>query len=57
MDYLDLLQKINDILYKICGLTDKTLELQVYINTKRNEMDIPDKREIIEKDNSGEFVQ
>lgn len=57
MDYLDLLQKINDILYKICGLTDKTLELQVYINIKRNEMDIPDKREIIEKDNSGEFVQ
>ena len=57
MDYLDLLQKINDILYRICGLTDKTLELQVYINTKRNEMDIPDKREIIEKDNIGEFVQ
>lgn len=57
MDYLDLLQIINNILYKINGLTDKTLELQVYINMKRNEINIPDKNEIIEKDNTGEFVQ
>lgn len=57
MDYLDLLQIINNILYRINGLTDKTLELQVYINIRRSEMNLPDRNEIVEKDNTGEFVQ
>lgn len=57
MNYLDILQLVNDLLYKICGLTDYTLELQVFINMKRNELNICDKSEIVIKDEDGEFTQ
>lgn len=57
MDYLDLLQQTNNIIYRLFGLTDYTLELQVYINMKRNETDTCDYTEIISSDDKGEYVQ
>ena len=43
MDYLDFLQRINDVLFRVFGLNRVTLELQIRINTKRSEKDIVDK--------------
>lgn len=58
MDFLDLLQKINNMLYNVLGLNDLTLELQVYINTQRNKRDIHDPTEVVYVDeNNKEFVQ
>ena len=57
MNYLDFIQQINNLLYNLFGLTDITLELQVYINTKRNELNIYDKSEVVTKDKDGEFTQ
>lgn len=38
--------KLNEE-YEKCGLTDEILDKQVELNIKRNELDIPDKSEIV----------
>lgn len=53
MDYLDLLQKINNKLFELFGLKDFIIDFQVYINTQRH---IKDKTDITEIINEG-FVQ
>lgn len=48
MNYLDLLQKINNFLYKIFGANGLVVDLQVKINTKRAEKDISDPNDLID---------
>ena len=55
--YLDLLQNINNILYKILGASDIVIELQVYINQKRNTNNNIDSKEIILYEDDKPFVQ
>ena len=57
MDYLDVFQLINNLLYSVFGLNEITLEFQVYINTNRSKFNITDKTEIILNDEGGGFVQ
>ena len=57
MDYLDFLQRINDVLFKVFGLNRVTLELQIRINTKRSEKDIVDKKQVFVFDDKGGYVQ
>ena len=52
MDYLDLLQKINDLIFKIMRDNSITINLQVFINERRHELDLPDENELID-----EYVQ
>lgn len=52
MDYLDLLQKINNLIFKIMRDNSITINLQVFINGKRHELDLPDENELID-----EYVQ
>ncbi len=47
MNYLDILQSFNDVLYKLFGLIDTVLEFQIYINTKRSENDEHDPKQEI----------
>lgn len=55
-DFLTALQKRNDKLYSENKLTSEVLDLQVWINSKRHEEDLPDKSELISRDD-GDFVQ
>lgn len=55
--YLDLLQIINNILYKALGTSDIVINMQIYINQKRNEKDQVDKREILLYDEEKSIVQ
>ena len=48
MDYLDLLQKISNLLFKILGDNSIVIDLQVFINGKRHELDLPGDDELIE---------
>ena len=48
MDYLDLLQKLSNLLFKILGDNSIVISLQVFINGKRHELDLHDKNELIE---------
>lgn len=58
MRYLDFLQKVNNFLYDIFGLNDFTLELQVFINSKRADGDVVDSSDVVYVDENGkEFVQ
>lgn len=57
MSYLNILQSINNFLFSISGLNEITLELQVYINSKRFEKNEPDLNEMIYFDNTGVYVQ
>ena len=58
MSFLDLLQKVNNLLYDYIGLNTVTLELQVFINSRRSKKDIVDENEIVFTDDEGfEFVQ
>lgn len=52
MDYLDLLQKINNLIFKIMRDNSITINLQVFINERRHELDLPDENELID-----EYVQ
>lgn len=52
MDYLDLLQKVNDLFFKIIGDNSIVINLQVFINGKRHELDLPDENNLID-----EYVQ
>lgn len=55
--FLMKLQEINNDLYRKHGLTDEVLDLQVYINKKRNEYNIVDENEILFVEPEGRFVQ
>ena len=58
MSFLDLLQKVNDFLHENLGLNTVTLELQVFINSRRFRKDVVDDNEIVFTDDEGfEFVQ
>ena len=58
MSFLDLLQKVNNLLYDYIGLNTVTLELQVFINSRRSKKDIVDENEIVFTDDEGfEFIQ
>lgn len=46
-------QKIIDKKYADEGLTDEVLEMQVALNKKRNELNIPDGNNLV----NGDFVQ
>ena len=48
IDYLDLLQKINNLIFKIIGENSITINLQVFINGRRHMLDLPDENELIE---------
>ena len=52
MDYLDLLQKINNLIFKIMRDNSITINLPVFINERRHELDLPDENELID-----EYVQ
>ena len=51
--HLNIQQRQVSRLYKKEGLTDKVLDKQLKINKKRNELDLPDRYEMIYK----RFVQ
>lgn len=53
MDYLDILQKINNFLYLISKDNEITIDLQVYINGKRFIKNKVDATNLIDE----EFVQ
>lgn len=55
--YLKALQKINNGLYKAIGPRNIVIEIQVYINKKRNEKDKVDKNEILTYDDEQPIVQ
>lgn len=55
--YLDLLQKINNVLYKILGASNIVINMQIYINKKRHENDKVDKNEILLYDDEQPIVQ
>lgn len=57
MSYLDTLQTINDFLYQILGDNKIVINLQVYINGKRFELNEVDVKEIITEATDGKFVQ
>lgn len=58
MKFLDLLQKANDYLLEQIGLNTVTLELQVFINSRRFKKDVVDENEILFTDDEGfDFVQ
>lgn len=48
IDYLDFLQKVNDLFFKITGENSITINLQVFINGRRHMLDLPDENELIE---------
>ena len=52
MDYLDILQKFNDFLYKFLNDNKIVINLQVFINSQRHELDLPDENNLID-----EYVQ
>ena len=45
---LDEEQKKINLLYVSDGLTDEVLERQVALNTRRSELNIPDKKELVD---------
>ena len=57
MNYLDILQDINNILYSIFGDKKFVINFQVYINQKRFKLNKTDATEIIIEDDDGKFVQ
>lgn len=57
MSYLDTLQAINNLLYSIFNDAKFVIDIQVYINTKRFELNEFDKNEIILDAMDGKFAQ
>ena len=57
MNYLDILQTINNILYEIFSDKDFVIDIQVYINKKRFERNEPDPNNVILYDDGKPFVQ
>ena len=56
-NYINFLQKINNLLYSVFGDKDFVINFQVFINTKRHENDETDMSEIIASDENMEYVQ
>ncbi len=56
-NYINFLQKINNLLYSVFGDADFVINFQVFINTKRHENDETDISEIIASDENMEYVQ
>ena len=56
-NYINFLQKINNLLYSVFGDKDFVINFQVFINTKRHENDETDISEIIASDGNMEYVQ
>lgn len=56
-NYINFLQKINNLLYSVFGDKDFIINFQVFINTKRHENDETDISEIITSDENMEYVQ
>lgn len=54
---LEKLQHLNNLLYESNPSETLLIDLQVYINSLRNEFDITDPTEIIHTDNGRGFVQ
>ena len=50
-------QKYINKMFDEEGLTDSILRQQLELNRKRNEMNIPDKSEIVSEDEKGGYVQ
>ncbi len=50
-------QKYINKMFEEEGLTDSILRQQLELNKKRNEMNIPDKSEIVNEDEKGGYVQ
>ena len=48
MDYLDFLQKISNMLFNVFGEKGFVIDIQVFINGKRHELDLPDSNELID---------
>lgn len=57
MNYLDILQTINNILYEIFSDKDFVIDIQIYINKKRFERNEPDPNSVILYDDGKPFVQ
>jgi len=57
MRRLDILQKINNILYYLFGDADIVINLQVYINKKRYQTNTVDSSEVILYDHDKPIVQ
>lgn len=58
MNYLRLLQKLNNLFHTIFKDASFVISFQAYINTKRHEKDLADKNEIIYIDEDlNEYVQ
>lgn len=57
MKRLDILQKINNILYYLFGDADIVINLQVYINKKRYQTNTVDSSEVILYDHDKPIVQ
>lgn len=55
--FLDTLQKINNFLYRMFGLKNPVLSLQLYINKKRAQQNKPDKKQFTTYDNEQLFSQ
>lgn len=55
--YLNILQKINNTLYKMLGTSDIVIGLQLYINQKRHDDNKIDKKEILLYDDERPIVQ
>lgn len=56
-NYINVLQKINNLLYSVFGDKDFVINFQVFINTKRHKNDETDISEIIASDGNMEYVQ
>ena len=54
---LEKLQQMNNLLYEKYPSEELLIDLQVFINSLRNEYDITDPREVIHTDNGRGFVQ
>ncbi len=58
MNYLDLLQKFNNVLYGVMGnKCPMAIKIQVFINGKRFEKDLVDRTEVISNDGELLLVQ
>ena len=57
MKRLDILQKINNILYYLFGDADIVINLQVYINKKRYQTNTVDSSEVILYDHDKQIVK
>lgn len=46
MNYLDISQEIINIFFKYFGAKDFVINMQIWVNTKRNEKNLPDSNDL-----------